>query len=424
MVYREIVLLDGETELSQNRKEWIAEFLSIFGVVFNEIDNLSYRLSSNIEKSIDKTKLFIGHEFRDETITFLNDNSINWIDIRVSPVRFCDNDFVFAIRSNNIDIQNKLKDIAITDYQLRLEAKALSLSYRWRNQGQMQIEDNAIVLFLEQEADIDSINYNKKNSVVNYKENLEEIICKFKNLYYVTRENSDKKEISYLKQIGFKELQANVYSILTSKKTEAIIGIRGGVLSEAKYFSKKIFNLDSITTPLTSTNSSDIIFNNIPVEKLLTKNTWDYILGEKNSQQLSQHSVSLSRNFLRRALNIWNSTSEAMNYKTKEWESLTGQHIFHAAFENFHLQHGSAVRGEIRLISGEWRWFNGEIITVYVNGTFKAQDDFGTITKDLNKYQFNWHKRRIIDKLELSNDSAELTGENNYKDRVSASRLT
>lgn len=425
MKYKTIFFCEGEAELSSERNDWIKDFLLLFEPIISEYSNLQIKsgvLSPDVLDVLNNDVLVIAHELRNETITDLNLRKLHWIDIRVSPVRFVENDFMYAICSNVGEISERIRNFSVPSYKLKIEARALSSSFRWRDLGQKEINTNSVVFFFEQNANRDSINYKKVNELSVFDRHFRESIKGCDNLYYVSRGKNNIDDINYLENLGFNKLTANIYSILSSDKVSKIIAIRGGVLSEAKYFNKESINLDAITTPLMDFETTDIAFHNVAVNTLLQKKTWDYILSEIDNLDKTVEN-SYSNNLLRRSLNIWNSTAEAMHFKTEEWNHLIHNPLFKLEFGIFknYAEKTDAILPDALI--GDWEWFNGDIVTINKNGIIKSDSDYGIVTNNRTHFVFDWKIKKIQDHMVVSSDMLELSGRNSYNDRVSAKRI-
>ena len=267
----------------------------------------------------------IGHELPDYVKLKLHREDWTYVDIRVSPVRFHNSDFILAISSNNHRIQKLLGYTSMDGDFLKIEAAALSSSLRWRNFGQHQIRENSAVIILEKPADNDSVLRGVDLSIATKINEIEKLCADHDAIYYLPAGAELRTgEAEALHRVGAMPLQINLYAILASRNIRTVVGRKSGALVEAKYFGKNVLSLDGPTTPLffDEDDKIDGMYFNIHPATAMLKDFWGSLLGFRLRTTMPRTRQIIVQDLLRRSVNEWNSYAPIRWIGTKEHDVL------------------------------------------------------------------------------------------------------
>jgi hypothetical protein len=197
-----IFLMTGLDHMSEHRKRWIDDFLSLFWRSLHaqpgySVDRICLSIESDSFQSFSAADLLVGHEIPGEYADRLSNAGLRYIDIRVSPVRFCAQDNLLALGSNDSYLRQAFMDYRVPDEEIYNEAQSLKLSFRYRDLGQSVIRDQATIFFTEQAVDQDSIHYRDPVVIDNYLPDLQLLRKRCEAAYYVHRgSHSDRDSTS------------------------------------------------------------------------------------------------------------------------------------------------------------------------------------------------------------------------------------
>jgi hypothetical protein len=196
--------------------------------------------------------LIIGYEMPNWLLIILkkvNLNNFYWINIRMSPVRFC-KDLNLVLQSN-IDYNNNFKEsYKLSESEIKIEAgliKAKILNSKFNLESLSEIKDN-IVFIGQTKNDASLIEGDGKFLCVNdFKEKIIEI-CNNKKVYYKPHpyELEYMDEVNKLCDILGQEIiiiNDDIYSILGTSNDLILVAISSGVTQEASFFNKKSYCL-------------------------------------------------------------------------------------------------------------------------------------------------------------------------------------
>lgn len=202
--------------------------------------NPTSKATEYIAKFIPKDSLILSYEISPILIKIFDIIKVNYIDIRISSIRYLD-DLIFGFKTNNPLIFNKLLKYKTPEDQYFFEASLI----RSRNivVNNINLEEKS-ALFLEQTvSDASLIKNGKILNILDFKNQFIQKTKDFNVIYYKKHPYQKSNSTDYKFITGFKNVKLiddNIYKILSNKSIEECFSISSGVLQEAKYFNKKI----------------------------------------------------------------------------------------------------------------------------------------------------------------------------------------
>lgn len=431
-MFEEIAFLVGANHMSPERVEWIDAFLSLFEPFLN-LDGASPPARVIFDTATipplaaaGARRLLIGHEIPKAQVAYFNSAGIPFVDLRVSPIRFMAQDNLLAIGSNCPPLVEVLAAFAVPPADIVLEARALSLSLRYRDLGQYQFAPGALVFFSERPVDRDSIHHGDERPLASYTNELAALAQRYANKYIIAHPNEPAADLALLEGLGFRSATANLYAALASDRVAAVSAIRSGILSEALPFGKQVHALEAPTTLLW--NGRDSIgdgfsrFFNVMPDHALSQPFWENMLVGELRHQRGQVFARRPQDLIRRALNNWNSTASGLTLHSQLWQETIGDHIagmrhFLARETAFRLaQSRDAGPQNTAALIGRWRWFSGEIVEIEADGHVRGERDYGKLVGEPGQWSINWIQRSLSDQLIPGDDPEHMVARNQYGD--------
>jgi len=189
--------------------------------------------------------LILIFEASDLLKKLLNDHSLRFIDMWVSPLRFL-KDFLLCFYSNDTGIQATLKKYKIKESKIYKEAKVIADQFKHFIKLPSKLEDNSALVIAQLPRDKAVMKGRQFLTLLDFRSKIKEVSTKFKKLYFlphplmkqtelktVIKELSDIKNLELLKGI-------NSYFLLTREEIKTCLGISSSLLTEAKYFGKEV----------------------------------------------------------------------------------------------------------------------------------------------------------------------------------------
>lgn len=254
---------------------------------------LSY-LSENI--------LIISYEMPKWLEKICKEEKIDYLDIRISPLRFA-RDLYIAIKTNNSILSKRLKQFEVFDEEIRLETALIEAQAR-HNLRPKKIEDGDVIFVGQTSKDASLVNekgdFYKLNNF-----DIEEFILN-KKVYYIPHPDS-KKHAEYEFNILSKftnqveYLDENCYNLLASTFNVTFIGISSGVLQEAKYFNKKSICLHKNICEL----EGKYKYIQIHFKSFIEPIFWHKVLKIKKTAPRFKSLTLLQPDMLRTIHNVW-----------------------------------------------------------------------------------------------------------------------
>ncbi|MGE4456073.1 MAG: hypothetical protein AB7E13_03995 [Arcobacteraceae bacterium] len=281
----------------------IDKFLAFFDKKWNYYyHQIPTEAEEYLADNIPSNTLIISYEIPIWLEKFCEKNKIDFIDIRISPIKFA-RDLYICIKTNNKKLTHRFLKYKVLNEEIKLEASLLKAFGRYKSQT--PIASNSII-FVGQTADDASL-VNEQGDFITVDDlNIDEIF-RDKNVYYVghpyAKEHS-KLEFKNLKKYCNKiEIldDTNIYNLMSSHSELEFISISSGVIQEAPYFDKQCQFLHKPICPIDDNNGYiQIHFKNI-IEPIF----WHKILKPKKDKPKLKRLPDLQPNMLRTLHNAW-----------------------------------------------------------------------------------------------------------------------
>lgn len=234
-------------------------FFDKSNIEFNEKKNKFPFQSEQINtESLDYLKSFLDnslvifYEASFETQKILDKINVTYINFYNHSIHFLE-DVFFAIRSNNIEINQKLSSYKVDERLFNIYANYFKTFIDFRNlsakkSSKLNIQDNSALLCAQTLHD-KSVEHNSKFlNLLDFTKRINEISKHYSRIYYVPhpKENkADKLQIKINKYINScdyitKLEEFSSYEIIAHNNIKKVIAISSSILFEAKYFGKEV----------------------------------------------------------------------------------------------------------------------------------------------------------------------------------------
>ena len=184
--------------------------------------------------------LIIGYEFSNETKEILDRLNYTYIDIWLHPVRFMD-DILFAFKSNNKSIMDKLFNHKVDDDYFYLYANKTKIKFNKQNPDS-GIKENSALFVGQMYTDKSIFKNGLMTNITHFKSEFEDLCNNYSTVYYARHPyiKQDLPEVTeFLNSFTNVEIATlSSYEYLSSPNVSKICGISSSVVSEAKYFNK------------------------------------------------------------------------------------------------------------------------------------------------------------------------------------------
>ncbi|MDP5030351.1 MAG: hypothetical protein NWQ54_00090 [Paraglaciecola sp.] len=197
-----------------------------------------------VEDYLSGCDIFIGYELSEKTRTYFDRIGVCYIDIWLSPLRFC-KDVLFSFFSNNHDIQNKFISYKTKKEFFHNEVKILKRNFNFLSNDSMDLIDDSALLISQLFVDKACQRGDQFLSFLDFKSELTEISSSFPTLYLLKHPLMPDEDfvkviegLKYLKNVVYLQ-NKNVYELLSNSKIKSVIAVSSSVLKEASYFGKK-----------------------------------------------------------------------------------------------------------------------------------------------------------------------------------------
>ncbi|MFC3095070.1 hypothetical protein DRW07_16810 [Alteromonas sediminis] len=248
---------------------------------------------------IPEKTLVISYEMPVWLENILSESGIDFIDIRISPIRFA-RDLYIVLKSNNSKILKRLDKYQVKEEELRLES-ALATAYA-RNKVEPDVEGNGLVFIGQTAEDASLVDESGRfKSIDDY--DLSSLIGN-RPLYYLAHplagEHSENeyRKLSELTQV--KKIDYNIYNLMASIREIEFLAISSGAIQEAKYFNKKGTHLFRPVAQIEAESFRHIHFSN-----LIKPIFWHKILKIKQAKPIIDGLPNLQVDWLRSLHNVW-----------------------------------------------------------------------------------------------------------------------
>jgi hypothetical protein len=276
----------------------------------------------------------------------LNQWTIPFIDIRISPLRF-GRDLYIAMRSNDETLQARIAEYQIADEELRLEAGYLAANVRMHQQrliesGRLQPSLENATIFIGQAPYDASLIRSDGNMLTfaDYKTQISALTRGRKLLHkphpFATWFAEEEQRL--LEEISGQKLEPcplNAYQILACRQDVELIGLSSGLLQEAAWFNKKAYILYQSFTPLSSQIHGEHHYLQIHFQRWLSPGFWHQLLTPKGPVPRILEVSQAAHHHARHTFDHW------WDYlKVLTWEKTH-------AYESFERSGGGALRQRI-----------------------------------------------------------------------------
>lgn len=244
-----------------------------WAAVYRDTDVVASMLE-NILREEYSDSVWVTFEAPPYLIEALHRLNVTYIDFSIHPVRFLP-DYYFGVRSNNAEIQSRLKGIEFPEdiiYDFARISKAKTIRAVRRD----TVKDN--VLFLGQMgADSSLITDGRMASLDDVAEALRTLTVMHEIVYYKAHPHN--KQIDQLKAIvqsipKAQWVDINIYDALALDAYESFATLSSGTHNEAKYFNKPSKRL--LTTPNLFDGTSEIGYTSV-YAAYMARDFWQYI---------------------------------------------------------------------------------------------------------------------------------------------------
>jgi hypothetical protein len=213
------------------------------------IDNyeqLTPSVARALEQGIDPDALAIGYEMSPGLIYFLSARGIQWVDFRISPIRFLP-DLLIALRTSSPRLHASLAKAAVKAGEVRIEARKWIASFRHieRSQRKGALPTKAAIYFVGQSgSDASLIRGSEMLRALDYRAELAEVLEGMEVIYLphpTASEGHMRSEEHTLRDFAqsVSVSRASLYETFCSEAPAEYIGISSGSLQEAEFFERK-----------------------------------------------------------------------------------------------------------------------------------------------------------------------------------------
>lgn len=245
----------------------------------------------------------------------LNQRSIPFIDIRVSPLRF-GRDLYIALRSNDPSLNSHIGPFQITAEELRLEAGYLAANVSMHQQRliesarHMPSLENTTVFIGQAPYDASLI---KPGGQVmgfgDYQDHIRTLVQGRRLLHkpHPFARWFAEEECQILQEITGQVVEPcmlNAYQILASKEDVELIGLCSGLLQEAAWFNKKAHSLHPAFTPLLIEGNNEG-YSQVHFHRWLSPGFWHALLTPEKLAPLLLEVPPLAHHHARHTIDQW-----------------------------------------------------------------------------------------------------------------------
>ncbi|MCU7800115.1 MAG: hypothetical protein KZQ70_08205 [gamma proteobacterium symbiont of Lucinoma myriamae] len=205
------------------------------------LDDVDIIYGSFDKVSLHGLGLIIGFEFSAKEKVEIEKNKINYLDLRIHPVRFMD-DVFFSFDTNSDAIWTKLQQYKVDDRLCRLQASMVKATVVKIKKDHIVVP-NSLLLIGQTEADMVVFDGEKYLSLLDRIDEIKKIAADYEHVYFKAHPYA--KNNRYIlrelrKELG--EVQStrdNIYHLLANDGIRHVAALNSSVLYEALYFNKE-----------------------------------------------------------------------------------------------------------------------------------------------------------------------------------------
>lgn len=218
----------------------------------NSYEQVNIEIADYLTAHITPGILVIGYELTPGLISFLEARKIDWIDFRISPIRFLQ-DLVIAVRSSIPQLQSDLASLAVHESEIRLEAGRLIAAFRHserysRMKAGTMLSEHTVYVIGQTQGDTSLVKDGKIITLNHYEDTLRSLLNGKRSLYVphpATTQGHALEEYSFLRSLdgNIEPSQRPLYDLFCSEQPAEFVGISSGALQEARFFRRKATTL-------------------------------------------------------------------------------------------------------------------------------------------------------------------------------------
>jgi acetyltransferase-like isoleucine patch superfamily enzyme/SAM-dependent methyltransferase len=297
--------------------------------------------------------LLLGVEIADWLKSWCKEANIDYLDLRISPLRFA-RDFYVAINTNNKAIYERLRPTGILREEVALEATAMSasaLKHQWeldrRNIYPLDLDDTLIYIG---QTSVDAAiigEAGKHLRCQDFSSKLQEIASRpWRRVMYKPHPcdngfaNEEKKILEDILHRPISLCHNNGYQLLASAAKVELISISSGLLQEAEFFAKPAHWLHKPLVPLAWANEpySAGCYLQIHFEDILAPSLWHKMLAPDAPAPLIPRLPDVVPNYGRELLDAWWDYSKFKLWQRSLWT------------ESFERSGGAVLRQRVEML--------------------------------------------------------------------------
>lgn len=266
--------------------------------------------SSIMLQALRNDTVYVGYEMPNWLKNLLDENNFQYIDIRLSPIRFA-RDLCFAINSNCQTIRKRLSAFEIPKEFFRIEASQIKASiFHLRGRPTTYEYENALI-FVGQTNTDSSLLMSGTGELLrptHFSEKLKSIRAKYETIHYLPHPYSGGRaveelaelEILFQEKVGLCNMPS--YELLCEESRTGFVAISSGFLQEAKCFDREVFFLYRPICPLEDSGR----YYNVELDDISDPFFWSSMMPMDGLEVASLKNVRKSApNQLRLLHNAW-----------------------------------------------------------------------------------------------------------------------
>ncbi len=202
-------------------------------------------------KALRTSTVYIGYEMPLWLTNILTSNHFTYIDVRLSPIRFC-RDLYFAVNSNSEYIKQRLSSFEVPYDFLRIEATQIKASIAHLRGGASTPQYEDSLIFIGQTSTDTSLISSDNGDILRpsrFSDQIRTARKKYKKIYYLPhpygfeRADDEIRELESILEENIEKCDISSYEILCKENRIGLIAISSGFLQEAKCFDKDTYYL-------------------------------------------------------------------------------------------------------------------------------------------------------------------------------------
>lgn len=212
--------------------------------IFFEATNISDRSVEQVRAAFPLGSLIVGYELSAATRAVIHRAGLIYIDIWLHPVRFLD-DLLFAFDLNDPEIRERIASFELPEELNYVYADRIRVQmYRGKPKINNDLKPKS-ALFIGQTLKDKAIASSRGMlTLLDFRQAFEKAASSHNHLYYSRHpfvKSGDEKSLSFAR--GFRNVsltEHSTYMMLGSDEIKSVLSISSSVVTEAKYFGKKI----------------------------------------------------------------------------------------------------------------------------------------------------------------------------------------